>query len=172
MLYLFLLIFLYVLIILIEILIICFFIVVFFGAPYVPTPFSRIQIMFNLVQPKKGENLIDLGSGDGRIVILAAKKGLVAEGYEINPILVLWSKYRIRKEGLQNKAKVCFGNFWRANLKKADIVTVYGISHIMGRLEKKLKKEVKRGTRVVSFGFKFPHLKENKNKDNVYLYKF
>ncbi len=126
--------------------------------------------MIKLLKLKKGEKLVDLGSGDGRIVIAFAKLGIEAHGYEINPMLVAWSRFKIRQLSLQNKAFIHFKSYWSENLREFDAVTVYGIAHMMGRLEKKLVKELKPKSKIVSNYFELPKLKSIKQENKVWLY--
>lgn len=141
-----------------------------FGAPFAPLSQNRIDTMFALLKLKKGQKMVDLGSGDGRILITFAKAGIEAHGYEINPVLVAYSRLRVRRMGLGNKAFVHFGDFWSSNLGQYNGVTLYGIGHIMKRLENKLSKELKPGSKVVTNYFKFPQLKPITIKNKVLLY--
>ena len=119
----------------------------------------------------RGVKFADLGSGDGRVLIEAAKRGADATGFEINPILVLVSRYRIRKEGLADRARVYFKSFWRADFYEYDVLTIFGITRIMPALEKKILNELKPDGRVVSFAFRFPHWPYARVEDGVFLYK-
>ncbi len=141
-----------------------------FGAPYVPTSKRKTKLMLRLAKARRGERLVDLGSGDGTIVIEAAKLGLVAEGYEVNPYLIWKSRRNLATAKVTRKAKIYFKDMWKADVSKADIVTVYGISWIMKGLEEKLLKELPVGARVVSETFKFPNWQVVEVKDKVYLY--
>lgn len=141
------------------------------GGPYVPSDKKTIETMLKFIKVKKGEKIVDLGSGDGRIVIELAKRGAIAYGYEINPFLVLWSRFKIWKEGLRGKAFVYCRNLWSVNLSDFDVVVVYAISYVMQDLEKKLIKELKKESRIVSHTFKFPTMKPVKKSGGVYLYK-
>src|SRR3989344_5864801 len=142
-----------------------------FGAPYAPVAGNRIETMVKLLRPKKSDKFVDLGSGDGRIVIAFAKLGVESHGYEINPLLVAFSRYRIRKAGLHKKAFIHFKDFWLTDLSRFNAVTLYGIAHIMGRLEKKLKKELKPGSKITANYFKFPSTRELKKENNVRYYR-
>jgi ribosomal protein L11 methylase PrmA len=140
------------------------------GAPFVPTQKLALEKMIALADIKPGEKLVDLGSGDGRIVIAAAKAGAEAHGYEINPLLVLWSKYKIKKAGLTSKAFIHKKNFWFVDFHKYDIVMLFGISGIMEKLEGKLMTELKPGSRVVSNIFKFPNW-QGQTSEGVSVYR-
>lgn len=128
------------------------------GAPFVPSTTKTSESMITLSKCKAGENLIDLGSGDGRLVRLAAKKGAHALGVEINPYLVWYS--RIVSSFIRYPGTVRFhqGNFWNTDLKKADVVCVYLLPWKMERLEQKLRAECKPDARIVSNSFVFPNL--------------
>jgi ribosomal protein L11 methylase PrmA len=140
------------------------------GAPYVATDDMTLQEIIRAAQIKKGEKVVDIGSGDGKIVIALAREGAQAHGYEFNPLLVLYSRYRIRKLGLTKHAHIHWRDFWRENFSSYDVIVVYGISYIMKRLERKLRREVKPGTRVVTNYFPFPTWKPKKKYKNVALY--
>lgn len=140
------------------------------GAFFAPTSKETVEKIISLSDIKLGEKAIDLGSGDGRLVIALAEAGAEAEGYEINPILVWLSKRNIKKSGLKNRAFVYYKNFWKEDFSKFNVVIVFGISYMMKKLEKKLKKELKPGARVVSNYFIFPEWKYSKKQGNVYLY--
>ncbi|EKD65056.1 MAG: hypothetical protein ACD_50C00204G0002 [uncultured bacterium] len=141
------------------------------GAPFVPASRKNVETMVQLTGVAKGDKTVDLGSGDGRVVIAMAKQGVIAHGYEINPFLVLWSRLMILKNGLRGKAFIHWGSFWQVDLSSYDIVTLYGISYIMGKFEEKLKRELKPGAKVASNIFKFPSWRHLKEKNGVYLYK-
>lgn len=140
------------------------------GAPYVPTNKKRREIMIKLAGIKKGMKTVDLGSGDGRLVISMAEGGAEAHGFEINLFLVLFSRLLIWKNHLKGKAFIHWNTFWRVDLSSFNVVTVYGINRIMKDLGKKLKKELKPGSRVISNVFTFPDWKEQKTVDDVHLY--
>lgn len=140
------------------------------GAPYAATTDEKIEVMVNLLQAKKGEKAIDIGSGDGKIVIALAKAGIQTDGYEINPWYVFLSRYLIRREKLQERAKIYWGSYWGISLSSYSLITLFGTPHIMGSLGKKIRRETKKGTRVVSNHFSFPHWQCVKEKEGVLLY--
>ena len=143
-----------------------------FGAPYDPSRKKEIDSMIELAEIKEGDKAVDLGSGDGRLVIELAKAGAEAHGYEVNPFLVWLSKSKIRKQGLENKAFIHKKNFWESDLGNFDIITIFQISFVMNKLGEKIKKSGKKGVKVISNTWKFPQEKPTKSKSNVYLYIF
>ena len=143
----------------------------FWGALYVPTKDEKVKKMIELLDIKEGEKALDIGAGDGRLVIALAKAGATATGFEINPFLVKLAKKNIKKAGLEGKAFVYCKNFWKKDFSQYDAVSVYGIGYIMKSLEKKLKKELKKGSRIASNAFGFPNWSPVKKEDNIFLYK-
>lgn len=143
---------------------------IFWGAIYVPTSWPKIKKIIELADIKPGDKAVDLGSGDGRLVIALAKSGAESYGYEINPLLVRLARKNIRKEKVADKAVIHLESFWGKDLSHFNVITVYGMKHVMWRLEKKLKKELKPGARVVSNGFEFPSWPPSKTEEGIYLY--
>ena len=141
------------------------------GAVYFPTKPRSVDIMIELSGVRPGQKIADIGSGDGRILIAFAEKGIEAHGYEINPLLVWRSRQAIRRARLENRAFVHWKDFWRVNFSGFDAIIVYGMTHIMDGLENKLGKEVRPGTAVVSNIYQFPHWKPVAQKEKIYLYR-
>lgn len=141
------------------------------GIPYLATDKKRVKEIVTMAKIQKGEKAIDLGSGDGRLVIAMAQKGAEAHGYELNILYILISKWNIRKNHLQGKAFIHWQNFFKVNLSQYDIVTCFGIPYMMNKIEKKLQKELKPKARVVITSFPFTHWKNSDEKDFVFLYK-
>ena len=139
------------------------------GAPYAALGSERLKTVIELLNIKKGEKVADLGSGDGRIVIACARKGAVAVGYEINYLLVLLSRKNIKKSGLKN-ASISQKDFWSENYSSYNSITIYTLPHILPELGRKLKKELKPGSKVISNHYKFPDWKISKSKNDVHLY--
>lgn len=145
-------------------------VLIFWGAPFLPTHQERIEGALRLVKLRPGQEIADLGSGDGRILIACAKRGTRAYGFEINPFLVWKTKLNIKKQGLRNLAVCQWKSFWKQDFSSFDVVFVYGISHIMKKLEKKLQKELKPGAKVVSFIFTFPNWQPEIKENGIYIY--
>lgn len=142
----------------------------FFGAPFGPSFKKEVNKMIEFSKVKKNEKVVDLGSGSGKIVIEFAKKGIESHGYEINPFLVWMSRKKIKKLHLQDKAFIHRKNFMKENLSDYDVVCIFQISYMMGKLKRKLKKELKKGSRIVSNTWKFPKWEAKKQSKGVYLY--
>ena len=142
----------------------------FLGAPFVPTKGSIVNSMIKLARVLPGEKAIDLGSGDGRLVMALAHAGAEAHGYEINPLLVIISRLNIRRAGLRGRAFVHWRSFWRKDYSSFNIITIYGLIGIMKKLEPKLLSQLPAGARVVSHTFKFPNWPPSRQENGAYLY--
>ena len=122
--------------------------------PFVPTATDVVDAMLDLAGIKPGDVLIDLGSGDGRIVIAAAKRfGIQATGIEIDPDLVRKSEESARLEGVAGKARFVQADLFQYDLSQASVVTMFLTPGFNMRLRSKLLSELRPGTRVVSHRF-------------------
>ena len=122
--------------------------------PYVPTPNGVVRRMLEIANLKPGEVLYDLGCGDGRIVIMAAKEfGAKAIGVEIREDLVKQCYKEVIRQGLENRVKIIHGDFFKVDISEADVVTLYLLTSVNEMLKPKLEKELRNGTRVVSHDF-------------------
>jgi precorrin-6B methylase 2 len=119
---------------------------------WVPTPKSLVQAMLDKANVGPGDFLVDLGSGDGRIVIEAAKRGAKAIGIEYNPDMVKLSEEAAKREGVANKAKFYKMDLFEYDFSEATVVSMYLLSELNLRLRPKLL-EMKPGTRIVSNTF-------------------
>lgn len=140
------------------------------GAPYVATDDTTLQDILNAVKIKKSEKIVDLGSGDGKIILALARQGYEAHGVEMSLPLALWTKWQIKKQGLEGKAFIHKRDMWKEDVSKYDVIIVYQITYIMKRMEKKLQKEIKPGSRVISNHFTFPHWKPKMRKGRLSIY--
>jgi ubiquinone/menaquinone biosynthesis C-methylase UbiE len=126
-------------------------------APFVQTPLEVAKKMLDLSKIRSGEVLYDLGCGDGRLIILAAREaGARATGVELREDLIERARTEIKRLNLEGKVNVIQGNFFDVPISEADVVTLYLTSSANERLRPKLEAELKQGARVVSHDFKVP----------------
>ena len=133
-------------------------------APYYPTPETVVMKMLQLGGLKAGEKIYDLGSGDGRIVIMAAQKFHAdAFGVELDKDLCKQSTAKILKLGLEKNAHIVNGDLLTQNYASADLVTVYLLpDSINNKVQPLLDKQLKTGARVVAHDFEFRNWKPEK----------
>jgi SAM-dependent methyltransferase len=119
-------------------------------SPYLPTPVRVAEKMLEMARVKPNERLYDLGSGDGRIVIMAARKyGARAIGIELKPDLCRLARSRVGQLGLGKEVTIIQGDFFAQDLSNADVVTVYLVPEAMPRLRAYLEKYAHHGMRIV-----------------------
>lgn len=140
------------------------------GAPYLPTLKKQAGTAFELLDLQPGQVLLELGSGDGRVLAMAADRGIKAIGYELNPILVAYSRVRLWK--YRGLAEVRFANFWSKELPECDGIYVFLLDKYMDKLYKKVMQEMTNPVRLVSFAFQIPGYKHTTEKNGLYLYTF
>ena len=137
------------------------------GAPFVPTNKDRLRKMIKMANLKPTDKVIDLGSGEGRITIAAAKYCAKSVGVEINPSLYWFSKIKtVGKKNIEFRNE----SLWKTDLSDYDLVFIYFIPHRMKKLAEKIKKEMKPGSRIISNAFLFPDWQYIEKDDNIYLY--
>ena len=146
------------------------FILMFWGAPYVPSRNTSVENMMKMGEIGPGQKVADLGSGDGRVVIAMARRGAEAHGYDNDPLLILLARRNIRRAGLSGKAFIHWKNLWKTDLSSFNAITVYGIPYMMKPLKEKLRKEMRPGSKVISNAFPFPQWQEDAKNEGVYLY--
>jgi hypothetical protein len=144
--------------------------------PFVPTGQKVVEKMLELAEVKKGDVLYDLGSGDGRIVITAAKKyGVKAVGFEIDPELIKQSRERIRKEKLEKLAEIREQDILTVDLSPATVITMYLLPEVNLKLRPKIRSQLKPGSRIVSHDFDMddwqPEKTVNLDNDTIYLWR-
>ncbi|MEZ5354429.1 MAG: class I SAM-dependent methyltransferase [Bryobacteraceae bacterium] len=151
-------------------------------APYYPTPETIVEKMLQLGGLKAGEKMFDLGSGDGRIVIMAAAKFEAdATGVEMDTDLYKRSSDRIQQKGLAARARIIHGDVMKQDYSSASMLTVYLLPSSNDKLRPILETQLKKGTRIVSHDFEFsgwtPEKIENIDDDGegrshtLYLYR-
>jgi hypothetical protein len=145
----------------------------FYGAPFVPTRDATAEKMLEFAKIKPSDYVIDLGSGDGRLLFLASKaKPHYLLGIEINPWLVIACWFRSKFYPIVSRPKFIWGNFWHHNLSQATVVFVYLLPWKMDALAKKLHHELRPGTRVISNSFVLPDWKQVNYDQERQVYEF
>lgn len=126
------------------------------GGPYVPTPQRVVDAMLGIAGVTDRDYVIDLGSGDGRIVITAAQKyGARGKGYDIDGEMVERSTVAARKLKLEQRVHFEERDVLKADIREATVVTLYLLPDMMRALRDKLRRELRPGTRIVSHDFDF-----------------
>lgn len=144
--------------------------VLLFGAPYVPTLTPQVEAALELVNLKPGQTLLELGCGDGKVLIAAAQTGVNAVGYELNPLLALVAWLRTRR--FKGKVRVVWGNFWTKDWPPADGIFTFLHPRFMARLDKKIVQSNMHGVKLVSFAFEIPGRQVTAKKKGVLLYDY
>jgi hypothetical protein len=128
------------------------------GGPYVPTPYLIAERMLALADVGPNDYVIDLGSGDGRLVMAAVTKHKArgAAGIELDEELVRRASLQAQGAGVADRVTFTAGDLFKANIERATVVTTYLLPQIMGEVEAKLRRELKPGTRVVCHDYPLP----------------
>ena len=143
------------------------------GAPWAPTPMGKVHRMLTLAKVGPDDLVYDLGCGDGRMIVTAARRyGSRAVGIEIDPLRYLWCQILITILGLRRRVQIIYGDFFTQDLSDANVVTCYLLPNTNKKLEGKFKRELRPGTRVVSNDFTFPGLclVRQDSEAKLYLY--
>jgi len=143
--------------------------------PYVPTNQETVEKMLELAGVKPGDVVYDLGCGDGRIVITAAKKyGATGVGVDLNPTRIKEAKANAEAAGVADKVQFVEGNLFDFDFSKANVVTLYLLPSVNLKLRPKLQKELKPGSRIVSHDFDMGDWEADKTvevgNDTIYLW--
>ncbi len=141
--------------------------VVFFGAPYLPTLKPQIHTAFELLDMKPGQTVLELGSGDGKVLLAAARAGYNAVGIELNPVLAIISRLRTWK--YRKQVHVIWGNFWRVPWPETDVVFVFLLDRYMPKLDAYMKRYKKP---LASIAFRVPGRQTVDEKNGVFLYDY
>jgi len=125
-------------------------------APFRATPMAVVERMLDLAQVGPGDRLVDLGCGDGRIVIAAAQRGAVGHGVDVDPARIQEAEAAAHLAGVADRASFAQGDLFAADLTGASVVTLFLMPHVNGWLEGKLRRELAPGTRVAGYAFAMP----------------
>jgi cyclopropane fatty-acyl-phospholipid synthase-like methyltransferase len=128
------------------------------AAPYVATPVSIVDEILMLARVGPADYVVDLGSGDGRLVIAAVAKYKARGGFgvDIDPALVKLANDNAAKAGVADRVRFYERDLFKTDVGEATVVTIYLLPRVMARVEKKLLAELKPGARVVVHDFPFP----------------
>jgi hypothetical protein len=141
------------------------------GAPWVPTQMKKVHRMLQMAGVGTNDIVYDLGCGDGRTIVTAARRyGARAVGIEVDSLRYVWCQILVAVLGLRGQVRVVFGDFFAQELSGADVVTCYLLQKTNQRLESKLLQELHPGARVVSHDFTFPGLPLEQKDSNYRLY--
>ncbi len=131
--------------------------------PYVPTPMDVVEAMLDIAKVGKNDVVYDLGCGDGRIVVTAAKKfGATGIGVDLNPERIEEANAYAKEKGVERKVKFYEGNLFDFDFSKASVLTLYLLPDVNLQLKPKILAEMKPGSRVVSHAFDMGDWKPDK----------
>ena len=156
-------------------LVLCFGLVVFIGPPYLPTLKPQVKAALDMLDLKEGQTLLELGCGDGVVLVAAAQRGLQVVGIELNPVLVLVCKLRTWR--YRKQVKVVMGNYWDIRLwgdpAKTDAIFGFVLPRYMSKLDKLIEKwRAGKPVDLASFAFKIPDRRIVREEQGVFLYEY
>jgi hypothetical protein len=152
------------------VLIVLFGAVVFFGPPYLPTLRVQTDAALDLLALEPGQTLLELGSGDGRVVRAAAARGLRVVGIELNPLLVLVS--RILTWRYRSRVRILWGSYWRVRWPEADGIFTFMIGRQMATLDQRIDAWHTKRVQLASFAFAIPDKRPTKVEKGILLYTY
>lgn len=142
--------------------------VILVGAPYLPTLSAQKKYALDLLDLKPGDTMLELGCGDGRILVEAAQRGVRCIGYEINPILVLTAFWKTRK--YRKLVTIRLQNYWGVRLPEADAIFVFLLPKYMSKLNNKIIQEFSKPVKLMSVAFEIPEKKPKRQEKGLFLY--
>lgn len=142
----------------------------FSDAPFVPSSRRKRRAMLDCADIRAGETVIDAGSGNGSLLIVAARLGARAIGIESNPLLVLYSRIRARSSAERKNITIIHGNLFSHSFREANVLFLYLFPQTIEKLKEKLEKELKPGVRIISNTFPITGWTPEKERDGVFLY--
>ena len=145
-------------------------IVVFRGAPFVISHRKAVEKGLDMLDLEPGQVLIDLGSGSGNVLEAAARRGLCAIGYELNPLLVLYSRIRLWPH--RDSVKVRWADYWRVELPPADGIYVFLLPRYMKNFDTFIKNNKRRPLKLVSYASEIPGKTAKEEDYGLYLYEY
>lgn len=157
--------------IIVAVVVLLFCVVVLFGPPFLPTMRRNVDAALDLLDVSPGETLLDLGSGDGRVLVAAARREAFVVGIELNPILVAISWLRTRR--YRKQVRIIWGDYFMVKWPHADVIFTFMIPRQMSKLDKRINKwRGRRPVKLASFAFTIPDKKHVEARDGVFLYEY
>lgn len=150
----------------------CFSFVLLFGAPYLPTLGPQVTAALDMLDLQPGQTMLELGCGDGIVVLAAARRGLKVVGYELNPLIafVAWLRtWRYHKNG---QVKIVWGNFWNQKWPAAEGIFTFLLQKYTAQLDKKIVQYPHKPVKLVSFAFSIVDRQPVRNEQGLYLYEY
>lgn len=149
----------------------CFGAVLVVGPPYLPTLSKQVATALDMLDLKRGQTLLELGCGDGKVLIAAAQRGLQVTGIELNPLLVLLCKLRTWR--YRQQVKVIWGNYWSTAVwPAADGIFGFVLPKYMTKLDSTIIAWHRKPVRLASFAFEIPDKPKYQENNGVFLYKY
>lgn len=148
--------------------VLCFGGVLLFGAPYLPALTPQVTTALQLLDLRPGQTLLEIGSGDGKVLLAAARQGIRVHGIELNPILVVISKWRTRT--YRDLVTVSWGNAWQQIWPVTDGIYVFGLDRVVEKLHTKIVQNSSKTVKVVSVGFAIKSAQLVREDNGVFLY--
>lgn len=142
----------------------------FHGAPFLPAKRRYVEDSLDMLDLQPGQHLLELGSGDGRVLAAAARRGIRVTGYEINPLLYIYS--RLRTWRYRKLVRIELGSYWNRVLPAADGIYTFLLQPYMQRLDDKLSGEITQPTKLLSFIFRVPGREVVQQRQGIYLYDY
>jgi cyclopropane fatty-acyl-phospholipid synthase-like methyltransferase len=152
--------------------IICFSAVLLVGPPYLPTMNKQVETALDMLDLKPGQTMLELGCGDGKVLIAAARRGWKVVGIELNPLLVVLCKLRTWR--YRKQVTVRLGNYWDTRLWGNEAAGIFGfvLPKYMTKLDRTIKDWQSRPVMLASFAFVIPDKHVDEKRDGVFLYKY
>jgi len=144
--------------------------VLLFGAPFLPTMRPQIDTALDMLDLTPGQTMLELGCGDGRVLLAAAARGWRAVGYELNPIMAAIAWLRTRRHG--GAIQVHCADYWRAAWPPAAGIFGFILPRYMSKLHKKVMQYPHRPLRIASFAFAIPQKEARRVERGVFLYEY
>jgi SAM-dependent methyltransferase len=143
---------------------------IFFGAPYLPILAPERDKLLDLVDLKPGQTILDLGCGDGTLLLAAARRGIRGVGYEISPFWWLVATLRTRR--YRKLVTIQLANYWQRDWPKADAIYIFLITRFMTKATTEFARRLDYPVMVASYGFALPEVPVVRLEGAIYLYKY